>query len=277
MVRACAFLFAAFACGAPQAQDADALRARHAALREHLAANPFGRPLHVESTVAGSRQEGQIYAVVEQPFGVLAPALARPAHWCDVLTLQVNIKACSASADTLSASITRKPRDPVDSAHPIDFRVAVSATRNDYLHVGLSARSGPVGTRDYEIRFEAAPLDSRRTFMHMSYGYTLGSMARFAMDAYLAGAGRDKFGFTVVERQADGRPVYVDGLRGVIERSAMRHYLGIEAYVESLAAPPGQRLEKRLRSWYAAIARYPQLREDLGVEQYVEMKRREAT
>jgi hypothetical protein len=281
MLHAClpALLCAAFVCGSAQAQDAGALRARHAALHEQLANNPFGRALHVESSTSGGAHKGEIYAVLEQPYRVVAAALARPAHWCDILTLQVNVKHCSASDDgggALTAFITRKPRDPLDSAHRVDFRFEHAAANADYLHVALSAPSGPVGTRDYAILLEAAPLDSRRTFMHMSYAYTLGWMARFAMDVYLAGAGRDKVGFSVVDRLPDGRPVYVDGMRGVVERSAMRYYLGVEAYLDSLSAPPGQSLEARLRRWYAATARYPQLRETVGADEYVEMKRREA-
>ena len=46
--------------------------------------------------------------------------------------------------------------------------------------------------------------------------------------------------------------------------------------LESLGAPTKQRLEARLRHWYAAIARYPQLHEAVGAEEYVEMKQREA-
>ena len=79
---------------AAPAQDAGALLARHTALQKQLADNPFGRPLHVESTAAGGRHKGEIHAVIDQPYGVVAPALARPAHWCDILTLQVNVKGC---------------------------------------------------------------------------------------------------------------------------------------------------------------------------------------
>jgi hypothetical protein len=267
MLRVCLVVLL---CGAfaSQAQDATALKAQHAALRDQLANNPFGRPLQVESSVDAGAHKGEIYAVLEQPFGVVAPALARPANWCDILTLQLNIKRCSAAdGESLTAFITRKPRDPVDSAHRVDFRYEPVAARSDYLRVELGAPSGPVGTRDYRILLEATPLDSRRTFMHLSYTYTLGRMARFAMDAYLTtGAGRDKRGFTV-----EG------GERGVVERSAMRHYLAIEAYLGSIAAPAEQRLETRLRNWYAAISRYPQLREPVGADEYVEMKRREAS
>jgi hypothetical protein len=242
-----------------QAQDPVALRSRHTALRDDLAASPFGRPLHVASLVEGNRHKGEIHAVIEQPYAAVATALARPARWCEILTIQINIKRCEPAADGLSAFITRKPRDAVDGAHRIDFRFDIAASRADYLHIGLNADAGPVGTRDYQIRLEATPLDGKRTFLRMSYGYTLGTMARLAMDAYLAGAGRDKRGFSV-----EG------GERGVIERAAMRHYLGIEAYLGS------KDLETRLRRWYEAITRYPQLQERVGFDEYVAMKHREA-
>ena len=238
MLRAATFCLA-LVCAAAQAQDARTLLERHAALEKQLADNPFGRALHVESTAAGGRQKGEIHAVIDQPYRVVAPALARPADWCEILRLQVNVKGCKPSTETIAAFITRKARDAVDSAHRIDFRFHAAATSADYLQVALNSASGPVGTRDYEIRLEAAPLDSRRTFIRMSYAYTLGTMARLAMDAYLAGAGRDKVGFSVVERLPDGRPVYVDGLRGVVERSSMRYYLAIEATAQALAIPVG--------------------------------------
>ena len=246
-------------------QDAGALRKRHADLSGQLADNPFGRPLYVESSTSGGAHKGEVYAVIEEPFDVVASALARSEAWCDILKLQVNVKRCSASDSSLAAMVTRKPRDSVDDAYRVDFRYDVDAA-DDYLRVTLSAPAGPLGTRDYQLRLEAAPLDSGRTFLHMSYAYSLGFMARRAMDAYLAGAGRDRRGFSV-----DG------GERAVIERSAMRYYLAIEAYLESLAAPPGERLDRRLRDWYAAITRYPQLHEPVGAEEYVQMKRREAS
>jgi len=275
MTRACLLVLLVLPVAA-QAQDARTLIARHAALQEQLADNPFGRPLHVESTADGGRHKGEVHAIIDVPYEVVGAALARPGHWCDILTLQVNVKSCNASDQAISAFITRKPRDRVDSAHRIDFRFHAAATSAQYLQVALNSESGPVGTRDYEIRLEAAPLDAGRTFIRMSYAYTLGTIARWAMDAYLAGSGSDKVGFSVVERLPDGRPVYVDGVRGVVERSAMRYYLAIAATVEALSLPPPQRLDARLRSWYAAITSYPQLREQVGAEEYVEMKRREA-
>lgn len=273
MLRACLpALLCAFLSGEALAQDAGALRAKHAELQPKLADNPFGRALHVESSASGGAQKGEIFAVIDKPFSAVGGALSRPADWCAILELQINIKRCDASAEGVSAHITRKPRDPPDSAHQVDFRFERAASSASYLRVGLNAPSGPMGTRDFALSLEAAPLDDGRTFFHMAYSYVLGGFARFAMDAYLAGAGREKFGFTVVDRTPDGRPVYVDGVRGVVERSAMRYYLGIEAHLESLATPADKRLETRLRRWYAATTRYPQLREVVSADEYMQMK-----
>ena len=251
-------LLATFLSPGLQAQDAAALRERHAALRAQLSDNAFGRPLHVESRAHGGAHQGEIYAVLEQPFGGVAAALARPANWCHVLLLQVNVKRCSAEqGDTLAAFITRKARDSVEDAYRVAFRYPPPAATPDYLRVDLNADAGPMGTRGYRIVLEATPLDSQRSFMHLSYTYTLGWAARLAMDAYLAGTGRDKAGFSVA-----------GGERGVVERGAMRHYLAIEAYLHSQ-----KDLETRLRRWYAATERYPQLREAVDAEEYLAMKR----
>jgi len=273
MLRACLpGLLCAFVSSGTLAQDAAALRARHADLEAKLAADPFGRSLHVESSASGAQQKGEVFAVIARPFSAVGGALGRPADWCAILELQMNIKRCEPSAEGVSAYITRKPRDPPENAHQVDFRFERAAASADYLRVRLNAPSGPMGTRDFELSLEAASLEGGRTFFHMAYSYVLGTFARFAMDAYLAGAGRDKFGFTVVDRTPDGRPVYVDGARGVVERSAMRYYLGIEAHLESLAAAPDKRLETRLRRWYSATTRYPQLREVVSADEYLQIK-----
>jgi hypothetical protein len=255
------------------AQDAQALRARHAALQGGLAHSDFGRPLHVESREDGGRQTGDIYAAIDMPFAAVAAALREAGRWCDILVLPANVKQCAAADGALALYIARKPQDPPEDAYRVDLRYQVPADSEDYRQVVLSAPSGPFGTRDYRIRVETARLDERRSFMHLSYSYALGLAARIAMQGYFATSGRDKVGFSVVDRGPDGRPVYVDGARGVVERNAMRYYLAVEAYLESLAAPPGKRVETRLRHWYSSIERYPQLKEEVGRDEYLRLKR----
>jgi hypothetical protein len=85
------------------------------------------------------------------------------------------------------------------------------------------------------------------------------------MQAYFNTLARGKVGFTVVEKDAQGQPVYVSDLRGGLERNAMRYYASIESYLDALAASPQQQIERRLRHWYAYTERYPlQLQEEPG-------------
>lgn len=273
-------LCAVLASAVAQAQNAEDLRAQYGALQRQLAGSPFGRALLVESTTSGARHKGEIHAVIHMPHHVVVLALADSGHWCEILALQFSVKGCKVSGDrsggTLTTLFTRDPRDPPSSAYRIDFHFHVAAASADYLSVALNAAAGPIGTRDYQIRVEAAQLDSHDTFVHMSYAYTLGVMARIAIQAYLIGPGRHKFGFSVVDHLPEGHPVYVKGVRGIVERNVMRYYLGMETSLQSLDLPPDTRLEARLPRWYADVSRYPQLREPISLDEYIAMKRRES-
>lgn len=261
------------------AQDAAALRDHHAALREQLSNNPFQRPLYLESSETPSDLKGEIYATIAQPYSTVGPALQGMDHWCEVLILHLNVKDCQGSsagaAETLRLVIGKKYDQPLEEAYRVDFSYRVSAASADYLRILLNAPAGPLGTKDYRILLEAVPLDGHHTFVHMSYSYAYGMAAQVAMQAYLATIGRNKVGFSIVERRIDGQPVYIDGVRGVVERNTMRYYLAIEAYLGAVDLPPAERLEKRLSDWYAAIERYPVQLHELERTEYLAMKRRE--
>ena len=262
-----------------QAQDAGALRAKHDSLREKLANNPFQRPLVLESTQSSGDLKGEVYAVVEQPFSVVGPALQGMDHWCELLILHLNVKNCSFAgkppAEVLSLVVGRKFDQPLDDGYKVEFAYAMPASSADYLRVQMAAETGPLSTRNYRLALEAVPLDAKRSFIHMSYSYAYGTAARFAMQAYLSTAGREKIGFSVTGKTDDGKPVYIDGVRGVVERNTMRYYLAIETYLGSLSAAPGEQQEKRLREWFAATERHaPQLHE-MEREDYLKMKRNE--
>jgi hypothetical protein len=262
-------------CATALAQDGEALRARHAALEAKLADNPFGRPLHVISEDGTGAQKGEVYAVARYPHSVVAASLRKSQAWCDILVLQVNVKRCEAiDPDGLSVFFTRRAEDPVDQAYRVDLAFDVVATDQEYLRIALHGPEGPFDTRDYRLDVEATALPGGTTFLHLSYSYAPGWIARAGMRVYLAGSGRDKVGFSVVNRRPDGTPVFVEGVRAMIERNAMRYYVAVEAYLDALDAPPHERAERSLRNWYAAIERYPlQLREDVSLEQYLRMKR----
>jgi hypothetical protein len=261
------------------ADGAAALHAKHESLQAQLASSPFKRPLVLESSDSSRDPSGRVYAVVDHPFRALSAALQRGEHWCDVLMLQTNVKRCVAHGEgrdvKLRVAVGRKHDQPVEQAFKVDVDYQVRAARPDYLSIHMYVEQGPLGTRNYRLALEAVPLDGERSFVHMSYSYANGTLARMATDAYLATAGRNKVGFSITGRDESGRPVYVDGMRGIAERTTMRYFLAIEAFLDSLSLPPAQQVEKRLRDWFAATERYSRQLRDMAFEDYMAMKRRE--
>jgi hypothetical protein len=256
------------------------LRARYTELREQLRNSNFHRPLHIDSAQAGDTLRGDVYAVLDHPFKEFSGALKDPSDWCNILILPFNTKYCHAvggqGAANLLVRIGRRSDQPVEDAFRLDFVLQPVAATAEYFESRLDASRGPVGTRDYRIVVAAVPLDAGRTFMHLSYSYGFGFVGRLAMQAYLATAGADKVGFTVAGRGAGGQPVYIGGVRGAIERNVMRYYLAIDAHLAALGAPPEQRLEKRIATWFGETERYPLQLREMDRASYIAMKRFES-
>jgi hypothetical protein len=269
-----------FAMSSPaRAQDAAALHAKFDGLHDQLANNQFQRPLVLESTQSSGDLKGEVYAVVDQPFTVVGPALQGMDHWCDLLILHLNVKNCSWAgkppAEVLSLVVGRKFDQPLDDGYKVEFNYSTPAATADYMRVQMAAESGPLSTKNYRLALEAIPVDAKSTFLHMSYSYSYGMAARVAMQAYLSTAGRDKVGFSITGKGADGKPMYIDGVRGVVERNTMRYYLAIDVYLASLATPPADQVEKRLQDWFAATERHPAQLHEMERDEYITMKRRE--
>jgi hypothetical protein len=256
-------------------EAAQALHSRLTGLQTELERSPFARPLLLQSNNSTSSPLGEVWAVLDEPFDAVAGTLQRPRHWCDILLLQTNVKRCTFAggegAQQLEVGVARRYTDPVDQAQTVAFRFTVPARQDDYLSVALSADQGPVGTQNYRLRFEAVPAGAGRTFVHMSYAYEMGMAARLATSAYLASAGRDKVGFTIVGRDEQGRPQFARGMQGVAERNTMRYFLAIESLLATVSAP----VAERLRRFHAALERYPAQLHETEQAEYLAMKQRE--
>jgi len=242
--------------------SAAALRASYAAMQSEIEHSAFGKPLWLESTETSAALAGEIHAAIDFPFDVVRTALREARNWCEILILHPNIEHCRI-ASASGAGETWIAVDLGRTQVPVSFSWHVIASDADYLHVQLAAADGPFGTTDYRIDLEAAPLAARRTMLQLTFSHGYGMRARFAMQTYLAMFGRDKVGFTIVDRTADGHPRYIGDFRGALERNVMRYYLAIEAYLQSLSAPPARQREARLMTWFSYTQRYArQLHED---------------
>ena len=243
--------------------DSGSLHTKYNDLREELRSNSYGRQMHIDSSETSNSLQGDIYAVLDHPYDQVKQAMTDPGAWCDIMLLPFNTKGCQASGNRLSVRIGRKSNQPIADAYRIDFSFNNVSAGANFLETRLNAAQGPFGTRDYHINVEAIPLEGGRTFMHMSYAYGFGGAGRFAMQAYLATAGASKVGFTT------------DGVRGAVERNAMRYYLAIDAYLNTMDAPPAQRVERRIENWFSATERYPRQLHEMDRDSYVQMKRQE--
>lgn len=262
----------------PALADAGSLHAKYMELQPELRNNAFQRALHVDSAEGGNTLRGDVYAVLEHPFAKVSEGMREPAQWCEILILPFNTKYCHASEGDagarLALRIGRKYDQPLEQAHRLDFTYRSVAASPEYFETRLTAKEGPLGTRDYRIVVAAIPLEGGRTFMHLSYAYAYGTAGRFAMQAYLATAGADKVGFTVTG-QDNGQPRFIGGVRGAVERNAMRYYLAIDAYLDSLDVPRHQQAERRIQNWFSATERYPRQLREMDRSTYVAMKRQE--
>lgn len=268
-------LLAAIACAAAlhaTAADprADKLRATHAELATALRDNDFGRPIHLRSSDASSRLQGDVHAELDYPFAAVREAMDSPAAWCDILVLPFNVKGCQPRDDGLTLYVGRRSDTPLGDAQRIDFRFKLEARGDEIFEARLEAPAGPVGTHDYRIRFEAVPLDQKRTFVHLSYGYGYGTLSKLAMQTYLSTSGASKVGFSKDEGGA-----LVGGMRGVLERNTMRYFLAIDAFLNALPAPQDARAARRIERWFRETERYPRQLHEMTRDEYVAMKRRD--
>lgn len=259
--------------------NAKTLKSKYTELVSQLNNNQYKRPLYLKSEESSDNLKGEIYAVVNHPFAKVSSALNNPAHWCDVLILHINIKYCQASSDKsgtiLNVNLGKKYDQPLEDTSRVAFNYREIITSADYFAIQLNAEKGPLGTSDYRIWIESIPLKDGQAFLHFTYTYSFGLSGRIAMKSYLATIGRDKVGFTSTDKQTNGQPEYIQGVRGVVERNTMRYYLAIDAYLEALAEPADSQPEKRFKLWYASNESYPRQLHEVEQEEYLNMKRKE--
>ena len=262
-----------------QASAADlaaGLQSQRIALQSQLRASAFGEPLLLTSRDGSNQLEGEVHAEMAHPFADVAAAFKSAATVCELLFLHLNVRACHPAStmegEALTLTIGPKRAQDSDLRHHLRYAMRVEAATPAYLRVTLNAARGPLGTQDYRIVVEAVPVDAHRTFVRLGYAYRTGALARIAMEAYLATAGRAKIGFTVTGLDEAGRPVRVTGERAALERNVIRYVLALMAYSSTQAGTPQERMEARLRAWFALTERYAAQLHELRLEEYLQEK-----
>ena len=255
------------------------LAARYDELVAHVGAGALARHPVVEAVEENGRMRGDVYGVIERPFRSVAGALGVASHWCDIVPLHLNMKSCTYEQENgrelLTLYVGRKYYQEPARTSRQEYTFEVKSASVLLIQISLRAERGPLRTRNYALDLNAMPVAGGSTFLHFTYSYEYGLAARMAMRSYLATLGRRKIGFSVVGQNGDGTPVHVRGVRGVIERNAMRYHLATQAYLDTLDVEADARFERRIRRWSDLTARYPAQLYELDQQDYLESKRRE--
>ena len=241
-----------------------------------LEKNSFGLPLIVESFEHDDRVHVDVYGIFNHPFSSIVNALKVPANWCDIVSLHPNVKVCTyrelPGAGLLTFYIGTKVYQPPEDTRQVMFQYRNVVQRQRYLDIILNADSGPFGTKDHRMRFEALPLDGGKTFVHVSYSYNDNFALHLAEHVYFATLGRGKVGFTVTGTDSNGNPEYIGGPRGALERNAVRYYFAIQTFMNTLRDPEDKRFSMRIGEWYDLTSRYRKQLYDLDKNDYLANK-----
>ena len=233
----------------------------------------FLESLQVTSEEKAGRLSAQVAGTLPVDFKTLADVLENPASWCEFIPLNFNVKACLFKEGELQIYISRKFYDPPENAHLLRYRFERVVREEGRLLMVLTCKNGPAGTKDFRLELEARPAPAGSELRLVS-SHRQSLISRVATNAYLSSSGRHKIGFSVTGEDGNGRPVYVKGIKAMVERTVVRYFFALSAYLETGELPPQERFAARLNTWFSQSEKFPQLQE-MPREQYIQAKMKE--
>jgi hypothetical protein len=248
-------------------------------IQPELEHNVYGLPIFINSNDANKTMVGEVYGTLAYPFKQLKDTLSNPANWCEIIPQHLNIKACTYQHKNGYCEITfytgRKFYEKADDVYQIQYQYTLLNRTDDHFYINFSAATGPLGTKDYKIEVEAIPLTGNSTFIRFSYAYKFNYLTEFGMNTYLATLGSDKVGFTMTGKDEHEQPVYIDGIRGIIERNSVRYYLAIQSFLETQQLPEEARFAARINKWFDLTEKYHHQLYEMEKQDYLEYKQME--
>ena len=265
--------------GGDSLRAAESLIDKYLSIEKELETSSLPIPFYLESAVNNNASHADIYGVIKHPFPIVENELQSSPGWCDILLLNPYVRACTyeKADDTRQFTVYEVQRfnEPLEDAYQVKFRYRLLELHPAFFDISLAAPWGPFNTMDHRFSLEAIPLDEGTTFIHLRYSFSYTFLAYLAMNEYLSVFHRGKAGFSIRSVDRKGNPVYVDGLRGAIERNVVRYYLAILAYMDTLKVPLEQRFEMRISEWYDLTARFKKQLFEMEEEEYLADKRKD--
>jgi hypothetical protein len=233
--------------------------------------------VYLESSEASHQARGEVLARLDLPYATASVVLADTQAWCRLLMLHPNVKHCLPGTGgrggvLLDLTMAAQRDGLFGQEHPLQLSWTVLARDASHLAVELLAERGPMGTRDYRIGFELAPLEAGTSVMRLVYSSAFTATGLWMAQAYVATVARHRVGFTVVDTDAQGRPVHLRGVRAAIERNTMRFHLAVQSWLAVQPLPQERRVARAIEAWFDASERHATQLHEVEREEYVARK-----
>lgn len=255
------------------------LRETYEEIENILLDNKYDTSIDIKSEELENMMRGDVYGVIYQPYKTVSKNLTSQINWCEIMPQHLNIKACTYQYVNKQCRLTfysgRKFYEKADNVYHLDYQFKVTTLKDDYFNVTLSSEEGPLDTTDYIISVEAIPLTDNSTFIHLSYEYKYGIWTRIAMSTYFSTLGRKKVGFTISGEDKNQKPIYIKGIRGVIERNSMRYYFAIKSYLDTKTIPIETRFINKISSWFDLTEKHHTQLYEMDKKDYLKYKKME--
>ena len=261
------------------AGSANDLRETYEEIEDDVLENDYDIPIYLESDTTKNAIRGDVYGIIYHPFKTVSNNLASLTNWCEIMPQHLNIKACTYQYVNGQCKLIfysgRKFYEKADDVYHLDYQFKVNALNDDYFNTSLISKEGPLDTIDYLITVEAIPLTDSSTFFHLAYEYKYGFWTRLAMSTYFSTLGRDKVGFTITDTDEEGKPLYVKGIRGVVERNSMRYYFAIQSFLDTQKGPIETRFKRRISNWFDLTEKHHKQLYEMDKKDYLKYKKME--
>jgi hypothetical protein len=234
-------------------------------------------PIHLKTVQKGNVLNVSLLGTIPFKFSDVATVLAKPGSYCDFLPLLFNVKSCVITelnpVTRMKFYVAGKHYTPPITSYRIHAVFRMVGRTPDKIRVRMEADPDTPGKSDYDVDLMAIPLDGE-TLMYLKSRYAPGRFTRIATNTYVNVFARDKPGFTEIQ-EPGGKKKLITGFPAVIERSSVRAYFALKAYVLNYHLPPDKRFEACLKTWYDLNKPYKKQLYELERDQYLQIKRRE--
>lgn len=278
------FLVLSFAVfySSPSYADANALLNRYDKVKSNLKIHSqFSTPLYIASETDGPVLRGEVYGLIVNPdvtYEQLIKTFTNHTNWCEFIPLHLNVKGCIHTVENnkkfIRFYVGRKHYEAMDDVYALKYQFKVLQTTSNYCKIALTAPTGPSGTRNYLFQVEALKMNGKTLFRIVSQ-YQSSKRSRFGTNIYLKTMGKKKIGFSVVGADANGKPIYVKGVKGIIERNVVRYFLAGKAFITLQRSKNSRQYQERLSNWFDETERYHKQLYEMSKKKYLQTKLRE--